>query len=263
MKELIHTLLFIPVLLIACQWGAARAELAALPLPGDARLVQFDLDQDNTYLVLGKPRAVTHIEFPEGEAILTVAAGDTTNWEFTPSANRRHLFIKPRLEGLDTSLSVITEKRNFQFVLRSATHGEVWHQRVSWRLPQTLFIDSPSPQGGAGPIPVAAAGGGIRPEELRFGYTVSGEAPFRPTTVFDNGKTTWLRMPVGLTELPVVLGIDEAGEHVLVNYLAKGDYLLVQQVMDEYVLKLGRREVHIRAHRKPRAWHDFLTGGNP
>ncbi|MDO8277489.1 MAG: hypothetical protein Q7T63_05120, partial [Burkholderiaceae bacterium] len=71
MKELIHTLIFIPLLLIACKWGAARAELAALPLPGDARLVQFDLDQDNTYLVLGKPRAVTHIEFPEGEAILT------------------------------------------------------------------------------------------------------------------------------------------------------------------------------------------------
>ncbi|MDO8280152.1 MAG: Holliday junction resolvase RuvX, partial [Burkholderiaceae bacterium] len=202
-------------------------------------------------------------EAREIEAILTIAAGDTTNWEFTPSSNRRHLFVKPRLEGLATSMSVITEKRNFQFVLRSAADGEVWHQRVSWRLPQTLFLDGPAPDTGAGPIPVAVAGGGIRPEELRFVYTVSGDAPFRPVTVFDNGKTTWLRMPAGLTELPVVLGIDETGAHVLVNYLAKGDYLLVQQVMDEYVLKLGRREVRIHAHRKPRAWHDFLTGGAP
>jgi hypothetical protein len=108
------------------------AEMIATPLRGDSRLVEFVHDRDNTYLVLAKPKAVTHIQFAADEVIQSVAAGDTANWEFTPTRNRRNLFVKPRFDDQETSLTVITDKRSYQFVLRSTGDGKKWYQRVSW-----------------------------------------------------------------------------------------------------------------------------------
>ena len=58
---------------------SAFAEVKATPLAGDTRLVQFHFDADQTYLVLAKPKAVTHIQFGADELIQSVAAGDTAN----------------------------------------------------------------------------------------------------------------------------------------------------------------------------------------
>ncbi len=83
--------------------GCARAELFATPVPGDTRLVQFEYDADNTFLVLGRPKSLTHLEFGADERIQTVAGGDTKHWELTPTQNRRHLFVKPIHDQIETS----------------------------------------------------------------------------------------------------------------------------------------------------------------
>ena len=119
----------------------AGAELVATPLQGDARLVQFEYDPDNTYLILARPKSVTHMEFGSDERIATVAGGDTKNWELTPTANRHHLFIKPVYDSIETSMTVITDKRSYQFVLRSTGAGSKWYQRVTWRNGKTMLLD--------------------------------------------------------------------------------------------------------------------------
>ena len=58
----------------------AHAQLEPTPLRGDSRLVQFIFDPDNTYKVLAKPKAVTHLQFAADEMVQSVAAGDTANW---------------------------------------------------------------------------------------------------------------------------------------------------------------------------------------
>lgn len=257
---------------------ATQAELAPTPLPGDARLVTFDFDPDNTYLILSKPRAVTHLEFPEGETILTIAAGDTANWELTPTQNRRHLFIKPKVEQNLTSMTVLTDKRSYQFVIRATAEGQKWYQRVTWRVPVTLMLDGPA-AGAAVPatpvveVPVAAranaaassmevADGQVRPEDLKFDYSIEGDAPFRPVQVFDNDRMTWVRLPPNVSELPVVLALDTGGEFVLVNYMVRGDLLLVQRVMERFVLKIGRTEVRISRGAPRRGWWGARGGAS-
>ena len=98
--------------------GQSHAELIATPLTGDTRLVQFTYDEDNTFLVLAKPKAVTHLQFAADEMLQSVASGDTAQWELTPTKNRKNLFIKPKFEGIETSMTVITDKRTYQFVMR-------------------------------------------------------------------------------------------------------------------------------------------------
>lgn len=237
----------------------ARAELPATPLRGDSRLVEFVYDPDNTYLILAKPKAVTHIQFAADEAIQSVAAGDTANWEFTPTRNRRNLFVKPRYEGQESSLTVLTDKRSYQFVLRSTGDGRKWYQRVSWAYSAELALTmeglpeaqdkaaAPAAQAAA-PLPQQAASGaegGIAPDKLRFGYEISGDAVFRPRVVFDDGRFTYFKLPANLQELPALFAVVANQDYSLVNFELRGDYLVAQRLLPAAVLKLGREEVRI------------------
>lgn len=236
--------------------GPAAAELPATPVRADTRLVEFAYDPDNTFLLLAKPKAVTHVQFAADEAIQSVAAGDTTNWEFTPTRNRRNLFVKPRYENQETSLTVLTDRRSYQFVLRSTGDGRKWYQRVSWLYPRELLLTM---EGGTEPDATVTAATGkaaplsgeaaseltVTPDQLRFGYEIRGEAPFRPRVVFDDGRFTYFQLPAALQELPALFAVVEDRDYSLVNYEVKGDYLVAQRLLPAAVLKLGREEVRV------------------
>lgn len=243
--------------------AAAHAELVATPLPGDSRLVQFEYDADNTFLLLARPKLVTHIEFGRDEQIVTVAGGDTKNWELTPTSNLRNLFVKPVSEQLETSMTVITNKRSYQFVLRSTGPGAKWYQRVTWRYGETILLDLKAAEEKAVEEHKAVAaverardaqtlGVGVDPASLRFGYQLTGEANFRPVSVFDDGKFTWIRIPAGSQELPALFATGTAGELMLVNYVVKGDYLVAQRVLEAGLLKLGKQEVRFARGEAPK-----------
>jgi len=256
----------------------ASAELVATPLPGDARLVQFEYDADNTFLVLARPKAVTHIEFASDEQILTVAGGDTKHWELTPTANRRHLFVKPIYEQMETSMTVLTDKRSYQFVLRSTGPGAKWYQRVSWQYSSKMLMElraeeeraaarapatpAAAPAADANAGPQAGSVGRVPVEKLNFSYQVTGEAPFRPTAVFTDGKFTWIRLPAEVAEWPALFSLAEGDEAAVVNYLARGEYMVAQQVLDRGLLKLGRSEVRFQRSdiRRPGLFGNLMRG---
>ena len=250
--------------LLASSVQLTSAEMVATPLRGDSRLVEFAYDQDNTYLVLAKPKAVTHIQFAADEVIQSVAAGDTANWEFTPTRNRKNLFIKPRFDDQETSLTVITDIRSYQFVLRSTGDGKKWYQRVSWVHSRDLVLTvegadaaDAAPALSAGPVsaPKPPADLGIDPASLHFGYQMSGDAAFRPRVVFDDGKFTYFKMPSNLQELPALFAVIEDKDYSLVNFEVKGDYLVAQRLLPLAVLKLGREEVRVA---RPAPKRNFL-----
>ena len=240
-----------------CLWSPVAAELLATPLRGDTRLVEFAYDPDNTFLLLAKPKAVTHLQFGPDESIQSVAAGDTVNWEFTPTRNRKNLFIKPRHENQETSLTVLTDRRSYQFVLRSTGEGRKWYQRVSWQYPRELVLtlegqaDSESIAATATARPAAAAPRepaselSVTPAQLRFGYEIRGDAAFRPRVVFDDGRFTYFQMPLALQELPALFAVVDDQDYSLVNFEIKGDYLIAQRLLPAAVLKLGREEVRV------------------
>jgi type IV secretion system protein VirB9 len=243
----------VSAILLLCS-TSSMAELSATALPGDTRLVQFEYDADNTFLVLARPKSLTHIEFGADEKISTVAGGDTKNWELSPTGDRRHLFVKPIYESMETSMTVITDKRTYQFVLRSTGPGAKWYQRVTWRYGQTMLMDlraederqhraDQAARAKAEEEASVTLATNIRPEDLRFGYEISGDAAFRPSSVFDDGKFTWIRMPADLNELPALFASSEGEALAVVNYVIKGEYMLAQRLMDQGVLKLGKQEV--------------------
>jgi P-type conjugative transfer protein VirB9 len=251
-------------------WPAA-AELIATPLRGDTRLVEFQFDPDNTFLVLSKPRAVTHLQFAPDEQIMSVAAGDTSNWEITPTKNRKNLFLKPKFEDLETSLTVLTDKRPYQFVLKSTTDGKKWYQRVSWVYSSQVVLElDPAAASDAEDAASTAAAhqgpptspstvrpegpAGINPEAMRFSYRIEGDAKFRPEIVFDDGRFTYFRMPADLQEQPALFAVIEGNDFSLVNYTVNGNFIVAQRLLDNAVLKLGKPEVRVTRVEAKRNW---------
>ena len=98
----------------------------------------------------------------------------------------------------------------------------------------------------------------IDPQKLRFTYELSGDAPFKPTSVFDDGKFTWIRMPADLVELPALFAASEDQELAIVNYIIKGEYMLAQRLMDTGVLRLGKQEVRFTRKKPSRGFFGGL-----
>lgn len=233
---------------------SSAAEMVPTPLTGDTRLVTFEYDPENTYLVLSKPKSHTHIMMPEGELLESVMAGDTASWEITPSKNLKHLFIKPKYEDIQTTLTILTTGKTFQVVIRSTGEGRKWYQQVAWEVPKGFVMDMGGKEpkkaslpefDSPNPSPKNQDGGlSIDPTKLNYAYSVTGSENFKPTQVFDDGKKIWLQMPKGLVEMPAVFA-KEGKDLVLVNYLVKNDFIQIQQLVERIVLKIDNKEVLI------------------
>ena len=70
-----------------------HAQQQATPVTGDTRLVTFKFDPDKSYLILTRPKSMTHVQLRPDEKIVTVGAGDTANFTFTVTANRSNLLV--------------------------------------------------------------------------------------------------------------------------------------------------------------------------
>lgn len=227
-----------------------HAELTPTPLAGDTRLVTFEYDPEKTYTVLSKPRAQTHIKIPQGETIETVMAGDTASWEFTPTKNNKNLFIKPKYEDIETPLTIITNKRTYQIKALSTGDNRKWYQQVSWEMPVGFVVDnSANEKIEREPTLLLAKQAqeekfNLNPEQLNYKYSVSGSAKFKPSQVFDDGKMVWVKLPDGIVELPAFFA-KEGRDLVLINYVVRGKFVVVQQLVDKLVLKIGKEEVEV------------------
>ncbi len=79
----------------------------------DSRIKNYRYNKDEVYLLVLHHGFQSHIEFDKNETIETITLGDTYAWKITPLANR--LFIKPLERNMRTNMTVITNKRTYQF----------------------------------------------------------------------------------------------------------------------------------------------------
>jgi type IV secretion system protein VirB9 len=217
-------------------------------MPQDTRLVVFRYDPNDSYLVLARPGAVTHLALEPGESVVAFALGDTVQWMVQDKGP--NVFVKPVRPDVYTSGTLVTNRRTYQLGLRSSPEGGAWYQRVSWTYPALLALEGE----GAAVAPAAARGtrdpdgtaiAGLRLDRLNFDYRVQGHAAFRPSQVLDDGRFTYLQMPAGLQEMPALFVAGSSGAGELVNYSVRGRYLVVHRLAERFLLKLGQDEVRV------------------
>jgi type IV secretion system protein VirB9 len=238
---------------------------AALP-EGASRVQRFRYDPEASFAILTLPGVPTDLQLASDEHVTGFALGDTIQWlvEELPG----HVFVKPLKSDLFTAGTLVTDRRSYQLTLRSGRPRDDWMQRVSWQYPDLVTLRS-APQilpHGAEPVPATGADAqpgspglrasaartaapfsgapGVDPSRLDFDYAIHGEGALRPTVIFDDGRTTWIKFHPGQT-LPAVFIDDGEGEQ-LVHFVVRGDWLVFPRLARLWVLRAGHDEVRVR-----------------
>lgn len=240
----------------------AHAQVDADPLPGDPKLVVFQYDENNSYRVYTKPLAGTHIQLDTDERVKVLALGETTGWITAQKDN--NVFIKPRYPNINTSGTLITTKRTYQFTFRSTTESGRWYQRVTFVNSNDMLIegsDSDRLQLAAAvkEKPLETSGGrnnqSFAPELLNFNYEVTGDISIRPTTIYDDGSSTYIQVR-SVEDVPAVFRLLDK-EIELVDYtLRNNNTIVIPRILDSGLLKLGNHQAQF--HNLTRVRKGFL-----
>jgi type IV secretion system protein VirB9 len=78
-------------------------------------------------------------------------------------------------------------------------------------------------------------------------YKVRGDAPIRPSLIWDNGEKTFLDWPEG-SEAPAIFAIDAGGNETLVNSYFRDGRFVIDAVYSRLLFRLDR--LTASAHRK-------------
>lgn len=84
-----------------------------IPITTDTRIKTYIYNQNEVYLLVMHYGFQSFIEFAKNEIIETISMGDSYAWKITPMGNR--LFLKPLEKNIRTNMTVMTNKRIYQF----------------------------------------------------------------------------------------------------------------------------------------------------
>lgn len=248
------------------------AEAQELPsLPADSRIKLLPYDESDIYTIPTKYGYQTSIVFAAGEVIDTISVGDRTLWQIIPSGNR--LFIRPMQESVTTNMTVLTDKRSYQFDLTSVGIEDkntdiVYVAKFVYPDPRRAappaFVPPPMAQPPMMPpppmqpsmpppmqssmaptpiIPSPPPMAAPAPPAPNYNYTYSGPDTLAPLQVFDNGKATFIKYNALPSPLPEVYMLDQSGQPRPVAHSAQDSLLIVHAIAPTLALKSEGGEI--------------------
>ncbi|MEA4838669.1 MAG: P-type conjugative transfer protein TrbG [Rhodospirillaceae bacterium] len=193
------------------------------------------------YQVYAVPGQITDIALEPGESLTgagPIAAGDTARWiigdtESGAGVTRRvHILVKPSRPDITTNLVVTTDRRTYMLELRSGE--KPYMPAVAWAYPQPPANQRQSiPATPA--IPAAAA------RNYRYSLTNTGNPPWKPVAVYDDGRHVYVEFPTGIVqgEMPPLFVIGPDGEAQIANSRIYQHILIVDRLFGAAELRLG------------------------
>lgn len=214
----------------------------------------------------------THIVFSSDEKIQYVFTGFDSGWETTSKGN--HLFLKaistkgkqsylnkdgeevvediiisPSVKNWRTNLNVVTNKRNYTFILNLG-HGVRGKRQNTYRL--TFAYPEEEAKRRALEIEKSTLREKLTPEvnAKNWGYVMQvGEKSrsIAPIKAFDDGRFTYLRFAQN-SEIPAIFIVTDTGQETLINSHISAhspDTIVIQRISRQLVLRLDSAVVGV------------------
>ena len=252
------------LLAFAVPAGVAMAETDDPSLPVDSRIKILIYDESDVYTITTKYGYQTNLVFAPQEELQTISMGDRSLWQIIPSGNR--LFIRPMDVNVTTNMTILTNKRSYQFDLVSLSeddeakplyvaqfrYPEDEHKkrrRRAYSEPSVMHPPAQDPPAAAGfrpveppaaPVPSSAA-----PATPNYNYTYSGPDTLAPVQVFDDGKSTFIKHRDAATPLPAISVRGADGKERPVTAYVKEEQMIINEVAGEILLKHGDQTVAV------------------
>jgi type IV secretion system protein TrbG len=216
-------------------------------------ILQYTYEPGSLYQVYAAPMRVTDITLEPGEKIVgQPASGDVVRWVLALGKSMQggvetwHVYLKPTRADLETNLAINTDRRSYMLELHS--YPDTYMAAVQWHYPQeemarltTEATEAASQQQSSAPI--------VSLDALNFDYTVqviSGTPRWTPVQVFDDGRRTFIRFPQTMLvrEAPALFVLRDK-ETQLVNYRVRGDFYVIDRLLDSAELRVGQKDQEI------------------
>lgn len=201
---------------------------------------------NGVYYFEGHHMYPTYIEFSQTETINTIYSPKPNAWQFVPVKNR--LFIKPLIEDADTTLTVMTNERDYFFILHAKEPSGPFDPDIAFFVKFKYPYKTKEIGQGTGSedsiiqftqtkLPDLS-----KPELFNFNYTVSGDNEITPIKIFDDGKFTYLEFKDGHV-IPAIFSVDITGLEAIVNFRILGPYLAIEGISSVFTLRHGPETV--------------------
>jgi type IV secretion system protein TrbG len=214
------------------QFGKEWAGNRDKPARGDEGATVFVFGSTLPTIVCA-PLYVCDLALQEAESVNDLNVGDSVRWKITPAAQGAgeavitHVLIKPTDVGLITNLVITTNKRTY--IVKLVSREKDWMPRVAFEYPDDANaqwkayrarLDDRRVEAQA-----AVTAASVAPHQFDFDYSISGDAPWRPTRVYSDGVKTYILFPpqVGAVELPALAELVDDTSFLGLSSLIDGD----------------------------------------
>ncbi|HML83101.1 MAG TPA: P-type conjugative transfer protein VirB9 [Thiomonas arsenitoxydans] len=208
----------------------------------------------------------THIALDKGEQVQDIACGDSAAWDIVARGN--NLFLKPRAQHADTNLTIITNRRTYNFELIvlpfPANSTSAWRDKhLIYSLSFLYPNDTVREQNALLAAQAQAAAREQAEKEQRAhaqkikdelksvktgvvntDYWAAGNASITPIRAYDNGQFTYLTFGPH-SPMPSVYALSRDDRESLLNTNVEGNTIVVQRLAHRLVLRFGKRVVCI------------------
>lgn len=207
-----------------------------LPAPGarDARVRVVGYEAEEVYRLPAFVGYQVHLQFAPEEHFVGLASGDVEGLSFV--AEGAHLFLKPKVARVATNLTVLTDRRTYQFEYSAVAHRPdpaaedvIYSLRFSY--PAAPAVDLPKPI-----EPELRAGAASRLKNFEYAY--AGDAALQPVAAWDDGVQVHLRF-AARAELPALFVRGADGAEQLVNVAVEGEEVIVQRLAEHLIVRRG------------------------
>lgn len=214
-------------------------------------IAEYDYSEGLIYEVVTSPGSVTDIRLEPGETLSgsPIMNNGTSQWQFASGVSIEngerveHIFIRPLITGLDTTIILLTNMRTYY--LRAASFESSHMVAVRWRYPSTQINNSSWSS--------SLSSSSYFPDIIGADYSYTIKATknisWSPSAVFSNNGKTYIQFPSSMKDSDIIpsVYVTKKGVDSLVNFRIKGGGLIYELdvVIDEtqeILLKSGQKE---------------------
>jgi type IV secretion system protein VirB9 len=227
------------LLLTALRTSPAQAEIEPVRGSVDSRIRETTYDAEQVYRLHGFVGYQIDLEFEPGEVFVGLGSGDIEGLAYFGEAN--HLFLKPRAAKVATNLTVLTNRRHYQFDYTALA------QRPNAGDPDVIYalrFTYPTPPSAAAAEVSArtvdrelASASEHRPHNMDYWYC--GDSTIRPVHASDDGVHTRLRFAAN-GDLPAIFVRNEDDSEALLNYSMDDGDVVIHRVARRFILRRGK-----------------------
>ena len=249
-----------PLAAFLCLYSFSGSLSAAITPNGtdkDSRIQYVEYDMDNVVKIRAKVGYTVTVQLDPTENAEqgVVVSGNKQGWAMETKGN--NLIFKPAAEkGLNTNLTVITNKRTYVFdlALAGCSYNKQGKKVCS---PPTYLLRFTYPEEKA-KAELLKARQQARAFQLKLKYGLDGaktplnyvyygkgDKKIAPTAVWDDNNFTFIQYADN-RDLPAVYKINPDGTEMLVNTHIEDDTLIIHETAEQFVLRLGNSVLGIR-----------------